>query len=163
MILRTLFILAILLLITLNVDCYEMFGFSGLSRTPALKEDRGLPGDISDLEEVKVTNATPDLIHSLVQPVMKHFEAQGSYMYPIETNSVSKIGDKYYKCSFTFVRQDTGFPTGVVVNSIVELPSGKVYRVSTPAVIDISGDVQAHNAPFETATPTIDALRSLEK
>jgi hypothetical protein len=149
-----------------GVEGYELFGFSGHKRTPPLKNDPpDLPGDS---QERKVTDATPDLVQSLIQSTMKHFKDE--CLFPIETNAISKItgGSRdIYRCSFTFLRQDTGFPTGVVVQSLVEHPSGKVLGAltqdATPSTM-VSQDLSKLEKydKYEDTLPTLDALNEIK-
>ena len=146
---------------------YELFGFSGHKRSPPLTTSTAL--DIPDgSQETKVTNATPDLVQSLIRSTMNHFK--GECLYPIETNTISKISGgsrDIYRCSFTFMRQDTGFPTGVVVQSLVEHPSGKVLGAvtqdATPSNV-VSQDVGNLERfdKYEETLPTLDALREIK-
>lgn len=161
-----LLLLVAYLMCSKGVEGYELFGFSGHKRTPPLKTtDYELP---DTTQENKVTDATPDLVQFLVKSTMKHFKNE--CLYPIDTNAISKIvggGKDVYRCSFTFMRQDTGFPTGVVVQSMVEYPSGNVLGAltqdATPDTV-VSQDLRKLEKfdKYEDTLPTLDALNEIK-
>lgn len=145
---------------------YELFGFSGHKRTPPLRSEAAEIPEVT--QDDRVTDASPDLIQSLVRATMNHYK--GECLYPIETNSIHKIpggGKDRYRCSFTFVRQDTGFPTGVVVQSVVEHPSGKVLgattQVATRSELESQdlGNLERFDK-YEENLPTLDALKEIK-
>ena len=88
-----------------KTEAYELFGGSGFRRTKPISRHVGSMITPEGEVEEKVTNATPDLIQTLVRATMSGFP--DDCLFPIETNSINKLGSNY-KCSFTFVRQDTG-------------------------------------------------------
>tara|TARA_B110000285_G_C15136063_1_gene627015 strand:- start:207 stop:710 length:504 start_codon:yes stop_codon:yes gene_type:complete len=141
----------IYLLVKCDREGYEVFGFSGHRPTPPIQS---YPPEFKvSGEEKKVTNATSDLVQFLVKSTMSKFPNE--CLFPIETNNISKFENEsltIYKCSFTFVRQDTGFPTGVVIQSLVEYPSGKVL-----------GAVTQNAAPPDTASQDLTNMERFDK
>ena len=147
-------------------EAYELFAGAGFRRTPPFKSD---VIDTSNMgAEEKVTDATPDLIQRLVNLVLE--SRPDDCLFPIETNSLARFGDSnVYKASFTFVRQDTGFPTGVVIQSVVDAQKGKVLGSKTQ-VVDApnnitsyqEGRVAAYAGIQEASMPTRDALESIQ-
>lgn len=145
---------------------YELFAGAGFKRTPPFKSDLVDPGALG--EESQVTDATPDLIQRLVTLVVN--SNRGECLYPIETNSLTKFGDSQtYRTSFTFVRPDTGFPTGVVVQSIVDLGTNRVFGSKTQVVerpANITSYQPGMTAAFsgvrESSLPTRDALDGIK-
>ena len=145
-------------------EAYELFGGSGYKRSAPLPSQVGsmsTPGD-AGVEE-KVTNATPDLIQTLVKATMSGFPQD--CLFPIETNSINKVGPNY-KCSFTFVRQDTGFPTGVVIQALVDSRTGKLLGAATQSAK--TDGTTSYTKPLfqygevEDTLPTADALRDVK-
>lgn len=143
-------------------EAYELFGGSGYKRSAPLPSQVGsmsTPGGV----EKKVTNATPDLIQTLVKATMSGFPQD--CLFPIETNSINKVGPNY-KCSFTFVRQDTGFPTGVVIQALVDSRTGKLLGAATQS-LKTDGTTSYTKPLFqygevEDILPTADALRDVK-
>jgi len=146
-------------------EAYELFGGSGYKRSAPLPSQVGFmstPGGEVEVEE-KVTNATPDLIQTLVKATMSGFPQD--CLFPIETNSINRVGPNY-KCSFTFARQDTGFPTGVVVQSLVDSRTGKLLGAITQS--SKTDESTSYTEPLfqygeiEDTLPTADALRDVK-
>lgn len=148
-------------------EMYELFGGSGFKRTPPMKSSSTSLGE--GMTEQRVTNATPDLVQFLIQSVMKHFSDQ--CMFPIETNGISRVvggpSENLYKCSFTFSRMDTGFPTGVVIQALVDGKTGKVHGAATHSKgreADVESYVPEKSFRMDelkTTLPTAAALREL--
>ena len=149
-------------------EMYELFAGAGFKRTPPLK---GMSDSVvsEGMTEQRITNATPDLVQFLIQSVLKHFS--GQCMFPIETNGISKVtggpAEDLYKCSFTFSRMDTGFPTGVVVQALVEGKTGKVFAAATHSK-GKEADVESfipekafRMDTIKTSLPTAAALKEL--
>jgi hypothetical protein len=146
-----------------KTEAYELFGGSGFRRTKPISRHVGSMITPEGEVEEKVTNATPDLIQTLVRATMSGFP--DDCLFPIETNSINKLGSNY-KCSFTFVRQDTGFPTGVVVQSLVDSRTGKLVGAITQST-KTDGTTSYTKPMFqygevEEVLPTADALRDVK-
>jgi hypothetical protein len=144
-------------------EAYELFGGSGFKRSKALPSSVGTMSAPAGVVEEKVTNATPDLIQTLVRATASAFPNE--CLFPIETNSINKVGDNY-KCSFTFVRYDTGFPTGVVVQSMVDSRTGKLLGAATQSTktdetTSFTKPLFQYGEVVETL-PTADALRDVK-
>jgi hypothetical protein len=146
-----------------RTEAYELFGGSGFRRTKPISTVVGNVITPEGEVEEKVTNATPDLIQTLVKATMSGFP--DDCLFPIETNAINKVGNNY-KCSFTFMRRDTGFPTGVVVQSLVDSRTGNLVGAITQSAK--TDGTTSYTKPLfqygevEEVLPTADALRDVK-
>ena len=135
-------LLVIALLLTNKSEKFvEMFGFSGHSPAKGVRLDRPYKGSGS-LRDDPIT-VTRDQINMIIQAVMKEMD---TCVYPLETNRVREIGDSVYRCNFTFMANDGGFPIGVGVQSDVMLKDGKANVMGiTTQPLKTNGDIQPFN------------------
>lgn len=96
----------------------EAFGFSGHSapNPPVFNKEF----DASGYKEEAVT-VTRNQMQKIIQSVMKEMKLCDAY--PLETNYVHLLQkggvDPIYRCHFTFMAKDGGFPVGIGVQSDV--------------------------------------------
>lgn len=144
-------------------EAYELFGGSGFERTKPISKRVGTMRAVDGEVEERVTNATPDLVQTLVRATMSGFP--DDCLFPIETNAINRVGNNY-KCSFTFMRRDTGFPTGVVVQSLVDSRTGRLVGAITQSAK--TDETTSYTKPtfqygeVEEVLPTADALKDVK-
>ena len=152
----------------------EAFGFSGHS-SPNPPNFNKQPDLVGYTEEKTVVDR--DQMQRILQSVMAEMDICSAY--PLETNHIRKMSkggaDPIYRCSFTFMITDGGFPVGIGVQSDVTMTDEivKVVSMSTQPIQE--SDIKAADdaarggeyADFEiiseTSVPTLDALKMAEK
>ena len=141
-------LLVITLLLTNKSEKFvEMFGFSGHSPAKGLNINRPYEGtETSPSDKVVALNNTQ--MNTIIQAVMKDI---GTCVYPLETNRVREIDDSVYRCNFTFMANDGGFPIGVGVQSDVMFKDGKANVMGiTTQPLKTSDEIQPFNQSVGT-------------
>lgn len=168
-------LLAIALVMSSDTEKFvEMFGFSGHSAPKPLVLDKEF--DISGYTE-KAATVTRNQMQKIIQGVMKEMDLCDAY--PLETNYIhllQKDGvDPIYRCHFTFMTKDGGFPVGVGVQSDVILKdnSTRVVGLTTQPVRRKNGiepfnpSIGSEYSDFEVISknniPTLTALENAKK
>lgn len=136
-------LLVIALLLTNKSEKFvEMFGFSGHSPAKGLNINRPYEGAGSSPSD-KAVALNNTQMNTIIQAVMKDI---GTCVYPLETNRVREIGDSVYRCNFTFMANDGGFPIGVGVQSDIMLKDGTANVMGiTTQPLKTNGDIQPFN------------------
>lgn len=139
-------LLALALMMSSNSEQFvEMFGLSGHSAPKPLVLNKEF--DISGYTEKAVT-VTRNQMQKIIQGVMKEMDLCDAY--PLETNYVhllQKAGvDPIYRCHFTFMTKDGGFPVGVGVQSDVILKDNTTQVVGlTTQPVRVKGGIEPFN------------------
>jgi hypothetical protein len=164
-------LVALIMLSDKKENFIEAFGFSGHSAPNPPKFDKQY--DTAGYTE-EDTVVERDQVHGIIQSVMAEMDICGAY--PLETNQIRKMtkagSDPIYRCSFTFMITDGGFPVGIGVQSDVT-HTNEVLSLRTQPIqaSDInSSDVKMSGGEYadfelisEKSAPTMDALKAAEK
>tara|TARA_R110002073_G_scaffold40478_1_gene114668 strand:+ start:904 stop:1443 length:540 start_codon:yes stop_codon:yes gene_type:complete len=152
----------------------EMFGFSGHTPSKPIAFDKTF--DASGYEQ-KTVSLTRNQMQKIIQGVMKEMNMCDAY--PLETNHVhllSKSGvDPIYRCQFTFMMNDGGFPAGVGVQTDVRLADDRAHVLGlTTQPVKVKTSIEPFNqsigseySDFELVSknnlPSVDALDTAKK